>query len=158
MVVFVGPVIQLHECNHPWCSVVGFWNFIGTYYLQRRAHEFLATNTIDGGLSVLRSEIYTAPGFRGQYLNERPPWFKIVRADSFPWIWPKGYHTDVLESGDDKFHTCWLATHGWKIKIQGGASILTELGFNWEDYRLWCIRWNKSTFQSNLRAPCGASA
>ncbi|KAF2107301.1 hypothetical protein BDV96DRAFT_693535, partial [Lophiotrema nucula] len=113
----VGPVLQARHYHHRLFSFCGFWNFIGMAYLTRRAHEFLATNTIDGGLSCLssrfvlfRSAIYTDPDFLHAYLNEYTFWGRV----------------GPLNADDDKFHTRWLTTHGWEIKTQYGKDCVME--------------------------------
>lgn len=88
-------------------------------YLLRRAHEFLATNSIDGGLSclssrfaVVRTCIYGSPEFKHAYLNE--------------YMTVLGKLVGPLNADDDKFHTRWLVNQGWRITIQGGPeSVMT---------------------------------
>jgi hypothetical protein len=139
----VGPVIEAKHHHHP-VSLKGFMNFMGMTYLLRRAHEFLATNTIDGGLSclssrfaVFRTGIYAEPKFLEAYLNEYIWWGRV----------------GPLNADDDKFHTRWLVNHGWKIKIQGGPEsvLTTELG-EWPKYHGQLLRWNRTTWRSNPRA------
>lgn len=139
----VGPVLEVRHHKHP-VSWRGFWNFMGMVYLLRRAHEFLATNSIDGGLSclssrfaVFRTGIYGNPEFKKVYLNEYIFWGRV----------------GPLNADDDKFHTRWLVNHGWKIKIQGGPDsvMTTELG-EWPKFHDQCIRWNRTTWRSNPRA------
>lgn len=113
-------------------------------WLLRRAHEFIATTTIDEGLSCLSgrfavflSEIYGSAEFKQEYLNEYICYGKV----------------GPLAAGDDKFHTRWLTNHGWDVAIQGGPESImeTELGV-WPKFYGQCIRWNRSTYQSNRRA------
>jgi hypothetical protein len=140
----VGPVLEVIHHHHEQFSWRAFWNFMGMTYLLRRAHEFLATNTIDGGLSTLasrfavfRTSIYGDDRFLKAYLNEYIFWGRI----------------GPLNADDDKFHTRWLANEGWKIKIQGGpdTTMTTELG-EWPKFGSQCLRWNRTTWRSNLRA------
>ncbi|KAF2016967.1 glycosyltransferase family 2 protein [Aaosphaeria arxii CBS 175.79] len=142
----VAPVLEPIHHHHPF-SFRGFWNFAGMTYLLRRAHEFLATNSIDGGLSCLSSRfavfrtcIYADPDFVHQYLNEylHLPWGRV----------------GPLNADDDKFHTRWLANHGWEIKIQGGPDSImaTENVGVWPNFHKQLIRWNRTTWRSNPRA------
>ncbi|KAF2272858.1 uncharacterized protein EI97DRAFT_384919 [Westerdykella ornata] len=77
------------------------------------------------------------PKFKQEYLNEYICYGKVGR----------------LAAGDDKFHTRWLTNHGWDVAIQGGPESImeTELG-EWPKFLGQCVRWNRSTYQSNPRA------
>ncbi|KAK7436847.1 hypothetical protein VKT23_014483 [Stygiomarasmius scandens] len=138
----VGPMLEARHCHYS-ISFRGFWNFVGMTYLIRRGHEFIATTEVDGGISTLssrfavfRTEIYGDPEFLKQYLNEY-----IM----FGTVGP-------LNVDDDKFHTRWLTTHNWDIKIQSGplSSMETMLG-EWPKFHDQCVRWNRTTFRSNPR-------
>jgi hypothetical protein len=140
----VGPVLSVIHNTHPIPSWVGFWNVLGCLYLQRRTHEFLATNTLDGGVSCLssrfflvRTAIYADPKFLTQYLNEYVFCGKV----------------GPLNADDDKFHTRWLAEKGWSVKIQYTHECVlnTELG-TWPQYVHQVVRWNRTTWRSNPRA------
>jgi hypothetical protein len=140
----VGPVIDVRHRGHP-VSWEGFWNFIGMTYLLRRAFEFVGTNSIDGGISCLssrwaifRSEIYCSRDFIEGYLNEELFW---------------GSWKIRLDADDDKYHTRYLATNGWKVQIQGGPEsvMTTELG-DWPNFWWQCLRWTRTTYRSNPRA------
>jgi hypothetical protein len=131
----VGPVLEARHHHHP-VSFRGFWNFMGMTYLLRRAHEFLATNTIDGGLSCLSSRfavfrtcIYGSPEFKKAYLNE----------------YVFGGRVGPLNADDDKFHTRWLVNNGPE------SVMTTELG-EWPKFIGQCVRWNRTTWRSNPRA------
>lgn len=135
----VAPVLEVRHRHHP-VSWTGFFNHLGMTYLLRRTHEFLATTSIDGGISclsarfaVFRSEIYAGEHFLHGYLNEYMPGAKTPMA-----------------VGDDKFHTRYLAENGWNIRIQGGPDsiMVTELG-EWPKYIGQCVRWTRTTWQSN---------
>ncbi|KAF2651947.1 glycosyltransferase family 2 protein, partial [Lophiostoma macrostomum CBS 122681] len=140
----VAPVLSAIHDPHPTPSWAGFWNAMGCLYLWRRTHEFLATNTLDRGVSCLssrffliRTAIYADPAFLAEYLNEYVFWGRV----------------GPLNVDDDKFHTRWLATQGWDVKIQYTEECVldTELG-KWPKFADQVLRWNRTTWRSNPRA------
>ncbi|KAF2749009.1 glycosyltransferase family 2 protein [Sporormia fimetaria CBS 119925] len=139
----VGPLLEARHRGHAFFSVAGFFNYLGMTYLLRRAHEFIATTSIDGGLScllsrfvVFRSVIHQDPEFKYAYLNDY-------------------YQGKRLDADDDKFTTRWLqnSKEGWKIRIQGGpdSTMTTELG-EYPKFMGQCLRWTRTTYRSNPRA------
>jgi len=65
-------------------------------------------------------------------------------------LW-KGQH--LLVSGDDKFLTRWLVTHGWQMHILFGsrARIQTTFKRNWLFLKQY-LRWTRNTWRSDFRS------
>ena len=123
-------------------SFAGFWNFIGSLYLERHNFEIAASNHIDGGVFVIsgrtsahRTAILQDSDFIHGFQNEYF-FFGLV---------------GPLNVDDDNFITRWMVNHGWKIRIQysEGARIETTLG-EYPKYLSQCLRWVRTTWRSNF--------
>lgn len=56
-------------------------------------------------------------------------------------------------SGDDKFLTRWLVSHGWKtyVQIHKDATLLTTFKDNWH-FLKQVLRWTRNTWRSDVRS------
>lgn len=110
--------------------------------LSIRNIEIAASTRIDGGIPCLsgrtaayRSLILKDPAFLDGFCND---------------YWLGKYH---LNSGDDKFLTRWLVSHGWNTYVQccKEAELLSTMKPNWR-FLLQVLRWTRNTWRSDLRS------
>ncbi|BGP17214.1 hypothetical protein JCM10213v2_005230 [Rhodosporidiobolus nylandii] len=78
----------------------------------------------------------------------------ILKDPAFLWgftndFWRGRYH---LNSGDDKFLTRWLVSHGWRTYIQvcAGAELKSTMKADWT-FLKQVLRWTRNTWRSDLR-------
>ncbi|KAL8894938.1 MAG: hypothetical protein Q9192_003952 [Flavoplaca navasiana] len=132
----VGPLVSLERP-----AKLNVWDFLGAAYLERWNFSVAATSNIDGGIACLsgrtaavRSSILQDEAFQDLFANEK--WF---------------FSIDLSKADDDNCLTRWLVNNGWKIKIQTApeAHATTALDSDWR-FILQCIRWDRTTWRSNL--------
>jgi hypothetical protein len=58
-----------------------------------------------------------------------------------------------LNSGDDKFLTRWMVSHGWSTYIQccKEAELLSTMKPNWR-FLKQVLRWTRNTWRSDMRS------
>ena len=104
--------------------------------------EITASTYIDGGVCCLsgrtaayRTCILRDPDFQWKFTHE---------------FWAGKY---LQHSGDDKFLTRWLHSHGWKTYIQccPEAELLSTFKNN-SKFLLQLLRWTRNTWRSDLRS------
>ncbi|GAA94357.1 glycosyltransferase family 2 protein [Mixia osmundae IAM 14324] len=118
------------------------WEVLAAFRLSIRNIEISASTHIDGGVPCLsgrtaayRTEILKDPEFLREFTNE---------------LWLGKY---PLNSGDDKFLTRWMVSHGWKTYVQ--CSSATELQSTMRpDWRFLkqVLRWTRNTWRSDFKS------
>ncbi|KAI9276891.1 nucleotide-diphospho-sugar transferase [Phascolomyces articulosus] len=118
------------------------WEVIAGFRLTIRNVEVAASTHIDGGVCCLsgrtaayRTLILKDPAF--QYGFTHDLWL-----DKYP-----------LNSGDDKFLTRWMVSHGWNTYIQvcPEAELYSTFKNNWRFLRQ-VLRWTRNTWRSDIRS------
>ncbi|KAG9043864.1 hypothetical protein FS837_009046 [Tulasnella sp. UAMH 9824] len=118
------------------------WEVLAAFRLTIRNIEISASTHIDGGVPCLsgrtaayRTIILKAPEFIHGFTND---------------LWLNKYH---LNSGDDKFLTRWMVSHGWSTYIQccHDSELLSTMKPNWR-FLLQVLRWTRNTWRSDLRS------
>ena len=118
------------------------WEVLAAMRLSIRNIEIAASTHIDGGIPCLsgrtaayRSVILKDPNFLDGFCND---------------YWLGKYH---LNSGDDKFLTRWLVSHGWNTYVQccKGAELQSTMKPNWR-FLKQVLRWTRNTWRSDLRS------
>lgn len=118
------------------------WEVLAAMRLSIRNIEIAASTHIDGGVPCLsgrtaayRSVILKDPEFIDGFTND---------------FWLGKYH---LNSGDDKFLTRWLVSHGWNTYVQccPEAELLSTMKPNWR-FLKQVLRWTRNTWRSDLRS------
>lgn len=118
------------------------WEVLAAMRLSIRNIEIAASTHIDGGIPCLsgrtaayRSVILKEPDFIDGFTND---------------YWLGKYH---LNSGDDKFLTRWLVSHGWNTYVQccSGAELQSTMKPNWR-FLKQVLRWTRNTWRSDLRS------
>ncbi|KIO30737.1 glycosyltransferase family 2 protein [Tulasnella calospora MUT 4182] len=118
------------------------WEVLAAFRLTIRNIEISASTHIDGGVPCLsgrtaayRTIILKDPEFIHGFTND---------------LWLNKYH---LNSGDDKFLTRWMVSHGWSTYIQCcyDSELLSTMKPNWR-FLLQVLRWTRNTWRSDLRS------
>lgn len=118
------------------------WEVLAAMRLSIRNIEIAASTHIDGGIPCLsgrtaayRSIILKDPAFLDGFTND---------------YWLGKYH---LNSGDDKFLTRWLVSHGWNTYVQccKGAELQSTMKPDWR-FLKQVLRWTRNTWRSDLRS------
>eukprot|EP00474_Spongospora_subterranea_P002358 CRZ02816.1 hypothetical protein [Spongospora subterranea] len=116
------------------------WEVLADMRLSMRMMEAASTSRVDGGISCLsgrtavyRREIMADPDLREKFVSEK---------------WRGKYS---LHSGDDKFLTRWLVSHGWEMSFQKHerALLLTTFKPNWH-FLKQLLRWTRNTWRSDF--------
>jgi len=118
------------------------WEVLAAFRLTIRNIEISSSTHIDGGVPCLsgrtaayRTIILKDPEFIHGFTND---------------FWLGKYH---LNSGDDKFLTRWMVSHGWSTYVQccKEAELLSTMKPNWR-FLLQVLRWTRNTWRSDLRS------
>ncbi|BGP17231.1 hypothetical protein JCM10213_005465 [Rhodosporidiobolus nylandii] len=118
------------------------WETLAAFRLSIRNIEIAASTHLDGGVPCLsgrtaayRTMILKDPAFLWGFTND---------------FWRGKYH---LNSGDDKFLTRWLVSHGWRTYIQvcAGAELKSTMKADWT-FLKQVLRWTRNTWRSDLRS------
>ncbi|KAH7108351.1 polysaccharide synthase Cps1p [Auriculariales sp. MPI-PUGE-AT-0066] len=118
------------------------WEVLAAFRLTIRNIEIASACHIDGGIPCLsgrtaayRTVILKDPAFLHGFTND---------------FWMGKYH---LNSGDDKFLTRWMVSHGWSTYVQccKEAELLSTMKPNWR-FLKQVLRWTRNTWRSDIRS------
>jgi cellulose synthase/poly-beta-1,6-N-acetylglucosamine synthase-like glycosyltransferase len=118
------------------------WEVLAAFRLTIRNIEIASSTHIDGGIPCLsgrtaayRTVILKDPDFLHGFTND---------------LWLGKYH---LNSGDDKFLTRWMVSHGWNTHVQvcKEAELLSTMKPNWR-FLKQVLRWTRNTWRSDMRS------
>ncbi|RKP13990.1 glycosyltransferase family 2 protein [Piptocephalis cylindrospora] len=118
------------------------WEVLAGFRLTIRNIEIAASTHIDGGVCCLsgrtaayRTCILKDPEFQHAFTHD---------------LWLGKY---PLNSGDDKFLTRWMVSHGWNTYIQvcKEAELLSTFKTNWH-FLKQVLRWTRNTWRSDFRS------
>ncbi|KAI8337247.1 hypothetical protein BC941DRAFT_427166 [Chlamydoabsidia padenii] len=118
------------------------WEILAGYRLTSRNIEIAASTHIDGGICCLsgrtaayRTLILKDPAFQHCFTND---------------FWLGKY---PLNSGDDKFLTRWMHSHGWNTYAQvcKEAELFSTFKNNWR-FLKQVLRWTRNTWRSDFRS------
>ena len=118
------------------------WEVLAAFRLTIRNIEIASSAHIDGGIPCLsgrtaayRTVILKDPDFLHGFTND---------------LWLGKYH---LNSGDDKFLTRWMVSHGWNTYVQvcKEAELLSTMKPNWR-FLKQVLRWTRNTWRSDFRS------
>ncbi|KAL1925606.1 uncharacterized protein VTP21DRAFT_489 [Calcarisporiella thermophila] len=118
------------------------WEILAGFRLSIRNIEITASTHIDGGVCCLsgrtaayRTLILKDPAFQYNFTND---------------LWLGKY---PLNSGDDKFLTRWMVSHGWNTYIQAcpEAELASTFKNNWRFIKQ-ILRWTRNTWRSDFRS------
>lgn len=124
---------------HKWRSI---WEVLAGFRLTIRNIEVAASTHIDGGVCCIsgrtaayRTIILKDPSFQHNFVND---------------YWRGKY---LLNSGDDKFLTRWMISHGWRTYMQvcPEAELLSTFKDNWR-FLNQVLRWTRNTWRSDFRS------
>ncbi|KAI8062410.1 glycosyltransferase like family 2-domain-containing protein [Gongronella butleri] len=118
------------------------WEILAGFRLTSRNIEIAASTHIDGGICCLsgrtaayRTLILKDPAFQYCFTND---------------LWRGKY---PLNSGDDKFLTRWMHSHGWNTYAQvcKEAELFSTFKNNWRFVKQ-VLRWTRNTWRSDFRS------
>ncbi|RUS34745.1 nucleotide-diphospho-sugar transferase [Jimgerdemannia flammicorona] len=118
------------------------WEVLAGFRLSFRNIEVAASTHIDGGVCCIsgrtaayRTLILKDPAFQYGFTND-------LWRDKYP-----------LNSGDDKFLTRWMVSHGWNTYIQvcPEAELYSTFKNNWRFIKQ-VLRWTRNTWRSDFRS------
>ncbi|KAH8552595.1 nucleotide-diphospho-sugar transferase [Umbelopsis sp. PMI_123] len=118
------------------------WEVLAGFRLTIRNIEVAASTHIDGGVCCLsgrtaayRSLILKDPAFQYGFTND---------------LWMGKY---PLNSGDDKYLTRWMVSHGWNtyIQVTPEAELSSTFKDNWQ-FLKQVLRWTRNTWRSDFRS------
>ncbi|KAG2219326.1 hypothetical protein INT45_006859 [Circinella minor] len=118
------------------------WEILAGFRLTSRNIEIAASTHIDGGICCLsgrtaayRTLILKDPAFQHCFTND---------------LWLGKY---PLNSGDDKFLTRWMCSHGWNTYAQvcTEAELYSTFKNNWRFVKQ-VLRWTRNTWRSDFRS------
>lgn len=118
------------------------WEVLAAFRLTIRNIEISASTHIDGGVCCLSGR---TAAYRTVILKD-PEFIHGFTHD----YWLGKYH---LNSGDDKFLTRWMVSHGWSTYIQccREAELLSTMKPNWR-FLKQVLRWTRNTWRSDMRS------
>ncbi|KIY53419.1 glycosyltransferase family 2 protein [Fistulina hepatica ATCC 64428] len=118
------------------------WEVLAAFRLTIRNIEISASTHIDGGIPCLSGR---TAAYRTVILKD-PDFLHGFTHD----YWLGKYQ---LNSGDDKFLTRWMVSHGWSTYVQccKEAELLSTMKPNWR-FLKQVLRWTRNTWRSDLRS------
>ncbi|KAF8907894.1 glycosyltransferase family 2 protein [Gymnopilus junonius] len=118
------------------------WEVLAAFRLTIRNIEIASSTHIDGGLPCLSGR---TAAYRTVILKD-PDFLHGFTHD----YWLGKYQ---LNSGDDKFLTRWMVSHGWNTYVQccPEAELLSTMKPNWR-FLKQVLRWTRNTWRSDLRS------
>ncbi|KAI0630081.1 glycosyltransferase like family 2-domain-containing protein [Trametes polyzona] len=118
------------------------WEVLAAFRLSIRNIEIASSTHIDGGLPCLSGR---TAAYRTVILKD-PEFLHGFTHD----YWLGKYQ---LNSGDDKFLTRWMVSHGWSTYVQccKEAELLSTMKPNWR-FLKQVLRWTRNTWRSDLRS------
>jgi hypothetical protein len=118
------------------------WEVLAAFRLTIRNIEIASSTHIDGGLPCLSGR---TAAYRTVILKD-PEFLHGFTHD----YWLGKYQ---LNSGDDKFLTRWMVSHGWSTYVQccKEAELLSTMKPNWR-FLKQVLRWTRNTWRSDLRS------
>ena len=118
------------------------WEVLAAFRLTIRNIEISSSTHIDGGLPCLS-------GRTAAYRTV------ILKDPEFLYGFTHDYWLDKyqLNSGDDKFLTRWMVSHGWSTYVQccKEAELLSTMKPNWR-FLKQVLRWTRNTWRSDMRS------
>ncbi|KAI9289582.1 nucleotide-diphospho-sugar transferase [Umbelopsis sp. AD052] len=136
----VGTCQTVHAVNPNGHQTV--WEVLAGFRLSIRNIEVAASTHIDGGVCCLsgrtaayRTLILKDPAFQYGFTND---------------LWLGKY---PLNSGDDKYLTRWMVSHGWNtfIQVTPEAELYSTFKNNWRFIKQ-VLRWTRNTWRSDFRS------
>lgn len=118
------------------------WETLAAFRLSIRNFEIASSTHIDGGVPCLsgrtaayRTVILKDPAFIHGFTND---------------YWMGKY---LLNSGDDKYLTRWMVSHGWNTYIQvcPEVELLSTMKPDWR-FLKQVLRWTRNTWRSDIRS------
>jgi cellulose synthase/poly-beta-1,6-N-acetylglucosamine synthase-like glycosyltransferase len=118
------------------------WEVLAAFRLTIRNIEIASSTHIDGGIPCLSGR---TAAYRTVILKD-PDFLHGFTHD----YWLGKYQ---LNSGDDKFLTRWMVSHGWNTYVQccKEAELLSTMKPNWR-FLKQVLRWTRNTWRSDLRS------
>lgn len=118
------------------------WEVLAAFRLTIRNIEIASSTHIDGGIPCLSGR---TAAYRTIILKD-PDFLHGFTHD----YWLGKYQ---LNSGDDKFLTRWMVSHGWSTYVQccKEAELLSTMKPNWR-FLKQVLRWTRNTWRSDLRS------
>ena len=118
------------------------WEVLAAFRLTIRNIEISSSTHIDGGIPCLSGR---TAAYRTVILKD-PEFLHGFTHD----YWLGKYQ---LNSGDDKFLTRWMVSHGWSTYVQccKEAELLSTMKPNWR-FLKQVLRWTRNTWRSDLRS------
>jgi len=118
------------------------WEVLAAFRLTIRNIEISSSTHIDGGLPCLSGR---TAAYRTVILKD-PEFLHGFTHD----YWLDKYQ---LNSGDDKFLTRWMVSHGWSTYVQccKEAELLSTMKPNWR-FLKQVLRWTRNTWRSDMRS------
>jgi len=118
------------------------WEVLAGFRLTIRNIEIAASTHIDGGICCLSGR---TAAYRTMILKD--PEFQYAFTNDY---WLGKY---PLNSGDDKFLTRWMVSHGWNTYVQvcREAELLSTFKDNWR-FLKQVLRWTRNTWRSDFRS------
>ncbi|TFY77222.1 hypothetical protein EWM64_g6788, partial [Hericium alpestre] len=139
----LGPLQDLANARvQPVGASMTVWEVLAAFRLTIRNIEISSSTHIDGGLPCLSGR---TAAYRTVILKD-PEFLHGFTHD----YWLGKYH---LNSGDDKFLTRWMVSHGWNTYVQvcKEAELLSTMKPNWR-FLKQVLRWTRNTWRSDLRS------
>lgn len=118
------------------------WEVLAAFRLTIRNIEISSSTHIDGGIPCLSGR---TAAYRTVILKD-PEFLHGFTHD----YWLGKYQ---LNSGDDKFLTRWMVSHGWSTYVQccKEAELLSTMKPNWR-FLKQVLRWTRNTWRSDFRS------
>ena len=118
------------------------WEVLAAFRLTIRNIEISSSTHIDGGIPCLSGR---TAAYRTVILKD-PEFLHGFTHD----YWLDRYQ---LNSGDDKFLTRWMVSHGWSTYVQccKEAELLSTMKPNWR-FLKQVLRWTRNTWRSDMRS------
>lgn len=118
------------------------WETLAAFRLTIRNIEISASTHIDGGIPCLSGR---TAAYRTLILKD-PEFLHGFTHD----FWRGKYH---LNSGDDKFLTRWMVSHGWRTYAQccPEAELQSTMKPDWR-FLKQVLRWTRNTWRSDMRS------